>query len=121
MEKKLLSKVVWYFREANLKIPRRAKWGDIHWKQPTTCAVIEMVKNPAYAGAYVWGRSRWVKSQKTGRKQQVPLPREQWRVCLRDRFPPYVSWDAFERIDAMLRDNHAEYKRNQTRGVPREG
>ena len=27
----------------------------------------------------------------------------------------------FERIQAMLRDNHAEYERNRTRGVPRDG
>jgi DNA invertase Pin-like site-specific DNA recombinase len=121
LDKKSLPKVVRHFRAHGLKIPRRDKWGDIHWKQPATWSISEMVHNPAYAGVYAWGRSRWVKSQKTGRKQQVPLPREQWRVCLRDKYPAYISWDGFEKIDAMLRDNHAEYKRNQTRGVPREG
>jgi hypothetical protein len=121
LEKKSLPKVVRYFREHGLKIPRRDKWGDTHWKPATSCAVSEMVHNPAYAGAYVWGRTRWVRSKKTGRKQQVPLPREQWRVCLRDKYPAYISWGVFEKIETMLRDNHAEYKRNQTRGVPREG
>lgn len=47
--------------------------------------------------------------------------RDQWRVCLHGRFPAYISWQEFESIEAMLRDNYAEYKRNRTRGVPREG
>jgi DNA invertase Pin-like site-specific DNA recombinase len=121
LDKKAVTKVVRHFRQQRLKIPRRDKWGAIHWKQPTAYAISEIVKNPAYAGVYAWGRTRWKKSQKTGRKHQVPLPREQWRVCLRDRYPAYISWNDFERIEAMLKDNYAEYKRQQTRGLPREG
>lgn len=121
LDKKALPQVVRHFREHHLKIPRRDNWGEVHWKQATLYAVSQIVHNPAYAGAYVWGRTRWVKSKTTGRKQQQPLPREQWRVCLRDRFPAYISWDDFERIEAMLHDNHAEYVRKKTRGVPREG
>jgi hypothetical protein len=45
----------------------------------------------------------------------------EWKVVVKDRYPAYIDWDGFERIQAMLRDNHAEYQRNQTRGVPREG
>ncbi len=121
LAQKSLAKVMRLFRDQQLKVPRRDKWGDIHWKQTTTCALGDIVHNPAYAGAFVWGRSRWVKSPKTGRQQQVLLPREQWRVCLHDRFPAYISWQEFESIEAMLRDNYAEYKRHRTRGVPREG
>ena len=121
LEEKTVGKVVRYFRDHQLKIPRRDKWGDLHWKQATAFAISETVTNPAYAGAYVWGRTRSVKSKKTGRKVQVALPREQWRVCLHDWYPPYISWDEFEKIEAMLKDNYAEYKRIQSRGVPREG
>jgi hypothetical protein len=32
-----------------------------------------------------------------------------------------VDWETFERIQKMLQDNHAEYERKMTRGVPREG
>jgi hypothetical protein len=38
-----------------------------------------------------------------------------------DVYPAYVAWDVFERIQAMLQDNYAEYDRNKTRGVPRAG
>ena len=37
------------------------------------------------------------------------------------KYPAYLDWDSFERIQAMLRDNYAEYVRNKTRGVPRDG
>jgi len=121
LEQKTLGKVMRHLLEHHLKIPRRDKWGDTHWKQPTESALSEMVHNPAYAGAYVYGRTRLVKSAKPGRKQQVALPRDQWRVCKRDWYPPYISWDDFEKIEAMLKDNYAEYKETQSRGVPREG
>ena len=38
-----------------------------------------------------------------------------------DKYPAYVSWETFEKIQAMLRDNYAEYDRNKTRGIPRDG
>lgn len=40
---------------------------------------------------------------------------------MKDKYPAYVSWDTFEKIQALLSDNHAEYDRNKTRGVPRDG
>src|SRR5262249_4931680 len=43
------------------------------------------------------------------------------RYCLADRYPSYTYWETYETINAMLRDNYAEYDRNKTRGVPREG
>jgi DNA invertase Pin-like site-specific DNA recombinase len=121
LEQKSLPKVMRFLRQHQLKIPRRDQWGDLHWKEATCCALSDMMHNPAYAGAYAWGRTRWLASKNTGRKQQMPLPREQWRVCLRDRYPAYISWEEFETIEAMLRDNYAEYRRNRTPGVPREG
>ncbi|REE18557.1 recombinase-like zinc beta ribbon protein [Paraburkholderia sp. BL23I1N1] len=40
---------------------------------------------------------------------------------VKDRYPVYLDWERFEQVQAMLRDNHAEYQRNKTRGVPRDG
>jgi hypothetical protein len=45
----------------------------------------------------------------------------EWKIVVKDRYPVYLDWDGFERVQAMLRDNHAEYERNKTRGVPRDG
>ena len=45
----------------------------------------------------------------------------EWRIHLRDVYPPYIDWATYEKIRGMIRDNHSEYDRNKTRGVPRPG
>jgi DNA invertase Pin-like site-specific DNA recombinase len=115
------SKVLRALNERGLSIPRRGRFGDTIWRSPTVPAILTVLKNPAYAGAFVYGRSGSVRTALTARAARRKLPREQWRVVVRDKYPAYVSWETFEKIQDMLRDNHAEYSRNKTRGVPREG
>jgi hypothetical protein len=38
-----------------------------------------------------------------------------------DKYPAYNSWTTFAQMQTMLYDNHAEYDRNKTRGIPRPG
>jgi DNA invertase Pin-like site-specific DNA recombinase len=121
LEKKSLAQTVRWFLANNLKIPRRDAAGDIHWKRATVASIGSMVANPAYAGAFTYGRTRWKSSANTGKMQGQAVPMGQWRFCIRDKYPAYISWETFEKVNAMLRDNHAEYDRNKTRGVPREG
>ena len=40
---------------------------------------------------------------------------------MKDKYPAYISWETYERIQAMLKENYAQYDRNRTRGVPRPG
>jgi DNA invertase Pin-like site-specific DNA recombinase len=115
------AKVLRFLNERRLTLPRRGRFGQVVWKPPAIAAILQVLKNPAYAGAFVYGRSRAVRATPTGRPQQKSLTREQWRIVVQDKYPAYVSWETFEKIQAMLRDNHAEYDRNKTRGVPREG
>lgn len=121
LEKKSLVKVVRHFLKHDLKIPRCDQLGDIVWKRPTVAILGMMVKNPAYAGAFVYGRTRTERAENTGKPRQYSRPIDEWRVVIHDKYPPYISWETFERIQQMLRDNHAEYDRNNTRGVPRDG
>ena len=119
---KSASKVLDFFKAHDLPLPRRDRFGDLIWKSPTVAAILQILKNPAYAGAFVYGRTRSVRSDPTAlRAKQVHLPMEQWKILVKDIYPAYVSWETFEQIQAMLRDNYAEYDRNQTRGVPRPG
>jgi hypothetical protein len=81
-----------------------------------------ILKNPAYAGAFVYGRTRSRgASYASGKAITTRCSMAEWKVVVKDRYPAYIGWAEFERIQAMLRDNHAEYARNQTRGVPRDG
>jgi hypothetical protein len=81
-----------------------------------------MLKNPAYAGAFVYGRTCQKLSNHPGaRPVKSPRPGMDWRVVVKDKYPAYVSWETFEKIKAMLRDNRAKYLRIKSRGIPRDG
>jgi len=106
--------------EGGLTLPRRGRLGNTVWRPPTVAAVLRVLKNPAYAGAFVYGRTRSIRDA-SATSRTMRLPREQWRIVVRDKYPAYISWETFETIQAMLRDNYAEYDRNKTRGIPRDG
>jgi len=119
---KSASKVLRFFKDHDLTIPRKDRQGDIHWRAPTENSICSILKHPAYAGAYVYGRTRYVPRPGTGKRSlQKHLPREQWKVCIRGKYPAYIPWETYERIQAMLSDNCARYDRNKSRGVPRPG
>ena len=119
---KTVTKVVRSFNEQNLRLPRRNYFGDIVWRTPTIATVATILKNPAYAGAFVYGRTRATpKADDAAERTTRRLPVTEWKICLRDRYPAYIDWATFEAIQAMIRDNYSEYDRNRTRGVPRPG
>lgn len=113
-------KVLRFLNAERLLIPRRDGFDDLLWKKPTTAAILAILKNPAYAGAFAYGRSRTTRNP-AGQVTTRRLPQDQWRICIQDKYPAFISWETFTQIQAMLEDNYAEYDRNQTRGVPRPG
>src|SRR2546429_3463061 len=116
------SKVHPFFTQEHLSLPRRDRLGVLVWKRPTPSPILQILKNPAYAGAFVYGRTRTVHMDPTSPgAKQVRLPIAEWKIRVNDVYPAYVSWEVFEQIQAMLLDNYAEYDRNKTRGVPRLG
>src|SRR6266704_978979 len=116
------SKVVEVFNTHELLLPRRDRFGDLAWKAPRVAAVLAILKHPAYAGAFTYGRTRTLRREPSQVRPAITrLPQEQWRVCIPDVYPPYVSWDTYLQIQDMLTDHHAEYDRHTTRGIPRPG
>lgn len=55
------AKVLRSLVETGLALPRRGRFGDVVWRVPTIAAVLSVLKNPAYAGAFVYGRTRSVR------------------------------------------------------------
>jgi DNA invertase Pin-like site-specific DNA recombinase len=116
------SQVVRVFNDQALLIPRRGPFGDVVWKKPTISAILSILKHPAYAGAFVYGRTRSIRSGPPPGKASIKrLPIEAWRIRVNDKYPAYITWQTYEQIRDMLRDNLAEYDRNKTRGIPRPG
>ena len=55
------AKVLRSLNESGLSLPRRGRLGDVVWRPPTVAAVLRVLKNPAYAGAFVYGRTRSIR------------------------------------------------------------
>lgn len=116
------SKVLCTFNEQNLLLPRHNRFHDVVWRKPTISSILSILKNPAYAGAFVYRRTRaTAKGNDPRQTQPRQVPMNEWKIRVNDKYPAYVSWETFEQIQAQLQDNHAEYDRNKTRGIPREG
>jgi len=108
--------------ERGLDLPRRDRRGDSCWARATVSSVTSILKNPAYAGAFVYGRTRMHAGGREGAsKMKAPRPVGEWRIVVKDRYPAYIDWPTYEKINAALKDNRAEYMRIKTRGAPRDG
>ena len=77
-----------------LDLPRRDRHGDLRWTRPTVSAVTGILKNPAYAGAFVYGRKRMKTRDELaclgGKPQKTPRTMEDWRIIVKDRYPAYM-------------------------------
>src|SRR5262245_62528182 len=112
--------VVREFTAQSLLLPRRERGRDdgaILWRRPTTAAVSALLRNPAYAGTFVYGRTRFHPSAAGGPSRKHPLPPEQWQFVVPDKYPAYISRDTYAAIQEMLRDNYQEYQRRRSRGI----
>ena len=104
-------------------LPRR-RVGErrIRWARASYAAVHDFLTNPAYAGAFVFGRTRQHKRLDAAgrpRRRTVELPLEQWSVCLPEHHPGYVSWDEYLATRERLRANVRP--RGEGGGAAREG
>jgi DNA invertase Pin-like site-specific DNA recombinase len=118
-------KVLRSLRDAQVLLPRRQtggpQAGQVLWKPPAEAAVYEILTNPAYAGAFVFGRTGRPSEQlpgTSGRAARRPMP--EWTAIHRGAYPAYLSWDQFVTNQQRLADNASNFQR-QRRGAPRAG
>jgi DNA invertase Pin-like site-specific DNA recombinase len=111
-------------RDDGLRLPRRpARSGQVTWAAPTYPAVHDLLTNPVYAGAFVFGRTRTEKrigpdGRVVERTRQVP--RGEWEVCIPDHHPGFIGWERYEQIQQQLRGNW-RVPRGHGGGPAREG
>jgi hypothetical protein len=93
--------------------------GELDWRRPNRATLSNLLRNPIYAGAYVYGRRptdprrRQPGRPSTGR---TVAPPQQWEVLIKDHLPAYIDWDQYERNLRQLAANTA-----QAGGVVRAG
>ncbi len=116
--------VVVSMRDDGLLLPRR-RGGTrrVRWEPASYPAVHDFLTNPAYAGAFVFGRTKQVRRVRpdgTIAVSTVDLPVEAWEICIQDHHRGYVAWDTYLATLATLRANWRG-PGDQTPGAAREG
>ena len=110
-EKGSIRQVWLWLRAEGLEFPQRVPGlKKIRWVTPTYIAIREVLTSPVYAGAYVYGKTRterYVDEQGQVRRRRRKLPRNEWRVMIRDHHDGFIDWETFEenqkRIAANIR------------------
>src|SRR5260370_21450248 len=84
-------------RAAHLPLPARPRVGpapyEVVWQPARTSAILDILHNPAYAGAYVYGRKQLDPARRTpahpsgGRNLQ---PLDKGALCLHNRYPAHI-------------------------------
>jgi len=110
--------------EDNLLVPRRPTGSRrVRWAPASYPAIHDFLTNPAYAGAFVFGRRRDDKRlDANGRlvTRTRELPRSEWAVLIPDHHPGFVTWEHYEQIQDQLRANWRP-PRGHGGGAAREG
>ena len=108
--------------------PKRAYggiWaGKIRWGRLTHGRVLSILKNPAYAGAYAFGRHRSEKRVgENGRlfERTVLLPMEEWRVLIESHHAGYIKWGEYLENQRQLAANRTNGPEHAVPGPAREG
>jgi DNA invertase Pin-like site-specific DNA recombinase len=118
--------VMRYLRAHDLPLPVRPLLGpaphEVLWREANSARVRYILQNPAYAGAYVYGRRRPdpVRRRSGARAATTKVAVGAWEVCLPAAFPGYIPWEEFMANQRRLADNVNRYAAGH-RGVPRRG
>ena len=116
------------FAARGLKFPKRAYggvWnGRLIWGHLTDDRVRSVLKNPAYAGVYAFGRHRCVKHVLANgevRSRVRAMPRPSWLVEIQDHHPGYISLDEHLHNLDILQRNRTNGEDTLLSGPAREG
>ena len=106
--------------QAALKLPvlRQGPTGSrIEWREPAYHTVLQVLKHPMYAGAYVFGRTTQRTQVVDGRARKSTgrhKSRKDWNVLIHDHHAGYISWEQFEANQKMLNKNaHMQQRTNR--------
>jgi DNA invertase Pin-like site-specific DNA recombinase len=114
-----------WFRDHDIELPANPIRGTrLVWKIPSQSLVRDILCNPFYAGAYVWGRRPVTTVLADGRleKRQSALRRaEECRVFIRDHHVGYIDWAVYEENQRMIRRNSVNWQGDESMAAIRAG
>jgi len=114
-----------WFRDHDVELPANPIRGTrLVWKIPTQSLVRDILCNPFYAGAYVWGRRPVETLLIEGRlekRQSAKRRAEDCRVFIRDHHVGYIDWATYEENQRMTRRNSVNWQSDETMAAIRAG
>jgi DNA invertase Pin-like site-specific DNA recombinase len=114
-----------WFRDHDVELPANPIHGTrLVWKIPSQSLVGDILRNPFYVGAYVWGRRPMETSLVDGRlkKRQGAYRRPQeCRVFIAGHHGAYIDWATYEENQRMTHRNSVNWDSDETTAAIRAG
>lgn len=115
-----------WFQENSMALPANTASGGkgLTWRIPTQGFVRDVLGNPFYAGAYVYGRRTTETNLVAGRlqKRQGRLRRaEECRVFIKEHHEGYIDWQTFEENQRTIRGNSMNSASEESVSAVRDG
>jgi DNA invertase Pin-like site-specific DNA recombinase len=116
------------FAEKGLRFPKRAyggAWaGKVIWGRLIHGRVLDVLKNPTYAGVYAFGRycyAKEVSPEGEVKCRTIRVPEDSWKAKIEDHHEAYITWDEFRRNQEILKRNRTNGEETLLSGAAREG
>jgi DNA invertase Pin-like site-specific DNA recombinase len=116
------------FAENGLRFPKRSyggAWdGKIIWGRLTHSRVLAILRNPSYAGMYVFGRYRYrreISAEGAVHKRIHAVAMADWRVSLKEHHEGYITLEEFSNNQERLEKNRTNGEETLLAGPAREG
>lgn len=108
--------VVQHFAKKGVRFPKRSyggAWnGKLLWSNLSHSRVLGVLKNPSYAGVYVYGRygyKKCISAEGQISAKPVSKPMSEWSIKIHEHHEGYITWEDFT-------DNQRRLSSNQTNG-----
>jgi DNA invertase Pin-like site-specific DNA recombinase len=116
-----------WFHEERIDLPANksiaGRFGLV-WQPPTMSFVSDVLRNPLYAGAYVYGRRPIevvVKAGHAVKRQRSARAAEEAQVFIRDHHEGYIGWEDYQRNQQTLRNNGGNFTSDESVTAVRAG
>jgi DNA invertase Pin-like site-specific DNA recombinase len=115
--------VLMWSRTHGIQIPvlqPGARGAHLEWRVPAYHNILLLIRNPLYAGAYVFGRTESRTRVEDGRGRKTSghkKSRDRWSVLLRDHHEGFITWAEYEHNQVMLDENaHVQHRASKKSG-----
>ena len=114
-----------WFRDHDVELPANPIQGtQLVWKIPTQSLVRDILINPFYAGAYVWGRrpvATLLVEGKLEKRQGAFRRAEDCRVFIPHHHVGYIDWATYEENRRMIQRNSVNWEGDEAMTAIRAG